>query len=605
MSEKSLVVAVVGAGPRGLSVVERLAANAGKLAAGRAVTVHLIDPHPAGAGRVWRTRQDRSLPLNTVAGQVTAFAGESAELDGAPQRPGPGLYEWARSLAASGTAGADAAEARSLTPDSYPTRALASRYYRWVFRRVAVHAAETVALRVHAARALSLDDGPDGTQEVVLDNGRRLTGLDAVVLAQGRVPVRPTAQEREHAAFAAEYGLVYLDPANPADVDLSTVAPGEPVILRGLGLNFFDYLTLLTTGRGGRFLRGENGRLGYRPSGREPRILCGARRGVPYGTGGENGNGAAGRHTPQVFTEELIARLRAQDDGERLDFRESLWPLIAREMEAAYYTALLPGGDRPERTPEFRDARGAVDTRANACADTRADTVGGPVRAALDVLHDLRDEVRLAVDHAGLGGESRRRDLDGWFTPLNSYLSLGPPARRTEELIALVHAGVVRIVGPAMQVAADREAGMFACESPRVTGSRETARVLIEGRLPGVDLRRTADPLLRHLLATGQCRPYELGPGRTGYVAGGLAVTRRPFHIVGGDGTPHPRRFAVGVPAESAHGVTAAAIRPAVASVTLTDTQAIARAVLAPTRRFPGEPDDQQGHRAEEARRAG
>ncbi|WP_407564790.1 FAD/NAD(P)-binding protein [Streptomyces sp. 184] len=600
MSEKSLVVGVVGAGPRGLSVVERLAANAGKLAAGRAVTVHLIDPQPAGAGGVWRTGQDRSLPLNTVAGQVTAFAGEGVELDGVPQLPGPGLYEWARSLAASGglgAAGADAAEARSLTPDSYPSRALASRYYRWVFRRVAVHAAETVALRVHAARAVSLDDGPDGTQELVLDNGRRLTGLDAVVLAQGRVPVRPTAQEREHAAFAAEYGLVYLDPANPADVDLSTVAPGEPVILRGLGLNFFDYMTLLTTGRGGRFHRDGSGRLGYRPSGREPRVLCGARRGVPYGTGGETGNGAAGRHMPQVFTEELIARLRAQDDGERLDFRESLWPLIAREMESAYYTALLPGRHRPERTAEFRDARGA--------AEARTDTVGGPVRAALDVLHDLRDEVRLAVDHAGLGGESRRRDLDRWFTPLNSYLSLGPPARRTEELIALVHAGVVRIVGPAMQVAADREAGMFACESPRVTGSRETARVLIEGRLPGVDLRRTADPLLRHLLATGQCRPYELGPGRTGYVAGGLAVTRRPFHVVGGDGAPHPRRFAVGVPTESAHGVTAAAIRPAVGSVTLTDTHAIARAVLAPTRRFPGGPDDQQGHRAEEAHRAG
>jgi hypothetical protein len=33
---------------------------------------------------------------------------------------------------------------------------------------------------------------------------------------------------------------------NPADVDLSVIAPGENVFLRGLGLNFFDYMALLT-----------------------------------------------------------------------------------------------------------------------------------------------------------------------------------------------------------------------------------------------------------------------------------------------------------------------------------------------------------------------
>lgn len=121
--------------------------------------------------------------------------------------------------------------------------------------------------------------------------------------------------------------------------------------------------------------------------------------------------------------------------------------------------------------------------------------------------------------------------------------------------------------------------------------------------MPGVDLRRTADPLLRHLLDTGQCRPYELGPGRTGYVAGGLAVTGRPFHVVDGDGAPHPRRFALGVPTESADGVTAAAIRPSVGSATLTDTDAIARAVLDPAGPPPRGGDDRSDRRAEEARR--
>ena len=64
-----------------------------------------------------------------------------------------------------------------------------------------------------------------------------------------------------------------MTPANPADVDLSHLEPGEPVLLRGLGLNFFDYMALLSVGRGGEFVT-EDGTLSYRPSGREPRMFA-------------------------------------------------------------------------------------------------------------------------------------------------------------------------------------------------------------------------------------------------------------------------------------------------------------------------------------------
>jgi hypothetical protein len=57
-------------------------------------------------------------------------------------------------------------------------------------------------------------------------------------------------------------------------------------------------------------------------------------------------------------------------------------------------------------------------------------------------------------------------------------------------------------------------------------------------------------------------------------------VTERPYHLIDAAGRAHPRRFAYGVPTESVHWVTAAGIRPGVNSVTLTDSDAIARAVL-------------------------
>ena len=156
--------------------------------------------------------------------------------------------------------------------------------------------------------------------------------------------------------------------------------------------------------------------------------------------------------------------------------------------------------------------------------------------------------------------------------------------RRVEELIALVEAGVVTVLGPGMQVHAGSDA--FHVHASAVQGSTVAVTTLVEARLPEVDIRHTTDPLLRHLTSTGRCRPYRLPDpgdptGRPAYQTGGLSVTASPYHLVGADGRPHARVFAYGVPTESVHWVTAAGARPGVNSVMLGDADAIARAVLA------------------------
>ncbi len=646
-----LEVCLVGAGPRGLSVLERLCAQERKSPRWDTVTVHVVDPGPPGSGRVWRPTQSRQLLMNTVASQVTVYTDASVRIDG-PLEEGPSLYEWARALESGTLEGApDAgvglgaevlAEARVLGPDTYPTRALYGSYLTWAFGRVVANAAAHVRVRTHALRAVALSDADGvraGRQSVVLEDGTRLGGLSAVVLAQGHVPVRPSRTERRLAAFADRHGLTYVAPANPADVDLSAVRPGESVLLRGLGLNFFDHMALFTRGRGGVFTR-TGGRLVYRPSGREPRLYAGSRRGVPYQARGENEKGAHGRHRPRLLTAEYVAALRAADRrSTAVDFAADLWPLISKEVCAVYYAALLarrgepaaaaeefterylhaepgPAEDllleeagitaaqrwdweriaRPYGTRAFPDLaafrtwlRGHLDEDLRLA---RQGNVSGPVKAALDVLRDLRNEVRLAVDHAGLSAASHRDDLERWYTPLNAYLSIGPPASRIEEMAALIDAGVLEVTGPGLRVGAeehDASGPCFVATSETIPGVRIRATVLIEARLPGTDLRRTADPLMSQLLRTGQCRPYRIpalhdeddGGGGGGYETGGLAVTERPYRLIDAHGVPHPRRFAYGVPTESVHWVTAAGIRPGVGSVTLEDSDAIAAAVLA------------------------
>ncbi|MFE8015938.1 FAD/NAD(P)-binding protein [Streptomyces antibioticus] len=641
MKSSTSSMAIVGAGPRGLSVLERLIAQERKSPSAGRITVHVVDPYPPGPGRVWRTDQSRELLMNTVASQVTVFADASVNLVG-PVEDGPSLYEWARDVA-SGTVPVPEealAEARRLGPDTYPTRAFYGHYLDRVFRTLVAQAPGHLEIRVHREYAVALDDesgAHGGLQTLLLADGTRLPGLDAVVLTQGHVPVRATAQEERLGAFAAEHGLVYLAPANPADTDHSRIGPGESVVLRGLGLNFFDHMALLTAGRGGSFER-VDGRLVYHPSGREPRILAGSRRGVPYHARGENEKGAYGRHRPRLLTVEKTDELRAlAADGEWIRFSTHLWPLIAAEVESVYYAALLAGRVDAAELTAFTDRYlKAADSAAGSVAESAADksrlldavgvpeaerwdwdriaepyrereftdaddfrtwllehlrqdvveaergNVSGPLKAALDVLRDLRNEIRLAVDHGGLEANSHRNELEHWYTPLNAFLSIGPPASRIEELIALVEAGTVEIVGPGMVVEAVTDGGAaFEVGSRRIPGPRHRAGALIEARLPEPDLRRTDDRLMRHLLTTGQYVPYRiLGECGSEYETGAVAVSGRPHHPVDAEGRAHPRRFVHGVPTESVHWVTAAGIRPGVGSVTVEDSDAIAAAVL-------------------------
>ncbi|MCQ4044510.1 FAD/NAD(P)-binding protein [Streptantibioticus rubrisoli] len=636
METGQLEICIVGAGPRGLSVLERLCACERKSPSADRVTVHLVDPDSPGPGRVWRTGQSGVLLMNTVASQVTVFTDDSVEIGG-PIEEGPSLYEWARSLAVHGAAGGCSAEtlaeARRLGPDSYPTRAFYGHYLEWCYRRIVAGAPDHLAIRPWRLRAVALwdgEEGPGGSQTVRLADGSRLTGLSAVVLAQGHVDVVPSAAEQRLGAFAGRHGLRYVPPANPADLDLSAVAPGETVLLRGLGLNFFDHMALFTIGRGGTFERVED-RLVYRPSGREPRMYAGSRRGVPYHARGENEKGPHGRYLPKLLTVGWIEARRARSSaGEPAVFRTELWPLIAKEVQSVYYAALLadcqPDADAADFTERYLAtadeaaeqalldavgipaadrwdwawiARPYGDRRFTGLADfqswlldhldrdvreARAGNVSGPLKAALDVLRDLRNEVRLAVDHGGLDGDSHRDDLDGWYTPLNAFLSIGPPVSRIEEMIALINAGVLTVIGPGLAVDTEEDgtqppAFVATCDIPGVT---VRASVLIEARLPEPDLRRTADPLLRQLMESGQCRPYRIRSAGGGeYETGGLAVSERPYHLIDAAGRRHPRRFAYGVPTESVHWVTAAGIRPGVGSVTLADSDAIARTVLA------------------------
>ncbi|GHF87033.1 FAD/NAD(P)-binding protein [Streptomyces griseosporeus] len=623
--KRPLSVGIVGVGPRGLTVLERLCANAAAEPAAGPVIVHAIDPAPHGAGRVWRTDQSPHLLMNTVAEQITVFTDASVSCAG-PVVPGPNLYEWATLVTVMDTVGRYPSdvlrEARDLGPNSYPTRALYGHYLRWAFQRTVETAPRHVSVRVHRDTAVELSDHGDH-QVLRLAGGDRLP-VDVVVLAQGHLPSLPAHPPR------TEGGARHVPPGNPADVDLDAIAPAEPIALRGLGLTFFDYLALFTTARGGVFEERPDGRLVYRASGREPRMYAGSRRGVPYQARGDNQKGMGQRHQPLLLTARTIRALRerARSRGD-VSFRRDVWPLVAREVEIVYYRSLLrgrgasaqtvadfvrayliaPAGsaaeelalsrhgvEEPDRwnwqaveTPYDEQAlRGPEEFRnwlvahlERDAAIARRGNVDDPLKSALDVLRDLRNEIRQIVDHAGITGRSYRDELTGWYSPFNAGVSIGPPRRRIAEMAALIRAGVLEPVGPGMRVTPVTGPGGFLVTSSVVPGPPVTVTTLVEARIQTPDVRATADPLTRRLLRTGQATAYRIpDPDGGHHETGALAVTERPSRLLDAHGRVHPRRFALGVPTEGVHWATAAGVRPGVDSVTLGDADAIARAVL-------------------------
>ncbi|MET8709374.1 FAD/NAD(P)-binding protein [Streptomyces californicus] len=592
---------VIGGGPRGTGVIERIAANAGELYGDTPLDLHVVDPHPPGGGRIWRPDQSPLLWMNSMAEDVTMFTDETVELAG-PVVAGPALDAWADDVRA-GRVTPDAdpavlAEIHGLTGSDFPTRRLQSAYLRWTYERARAALPPGVTVHEHRTTALAVTGPRGGRQRVRLQDRPEPLLADLVVLTVGHLDAEEEPEQAGLGDFARRHGLVHLPPDFTADSDLGALRPGEPVIVRGFGLAFVDLMVLLTEGRGGRHEDGV-----YLPSGREPVLYVGSRRGVPYhakiGYAWTGERPPLPRHLGPDWTE---AALRSAGP---LDFRRDVWPAVVKELGHAHYHRLFTA--HPERTAlaheVFAGKYAAADPGSPELAALVAEAVPDPAdRLDLDALDRPLDGVRhpspdalqealrayitddLARRHDPGHSEDlavflgllsayaqlvRLGDIGGWWHGFFSYLASGPPGPRLHQLLALSRAGVVRFLGADLTVEADEERGLFRARSATVPGAVTEARALVEARLPDPSLRHTASPLLRAL--------RDEGAAVTG--SGLLSVDPADSRVLDRTGRPHPRRFALG-PFTTARN-SGAFTRPRTGGPAFRQNDAAARAALA------------------------
>lgn len=574
------------------------------------VSVHVVEPGTPGGGMFSMDHPDY-LVLNTPCGQHSMYPFPDALEEG---RLGMGFYEWA---AQRGYRWQDwrcqpAEEGEALTPYDFLPRRVMGEYLEWFYEVLCAEAPAHVTITHHRTAAIDIEPVGESRERVYLADGTDLV-VDHVVLTTGHMSPDPNP---------GEMGALETH-AYPIEPYMAASGPHQKVAIEGMGLVALDVLTALTIGLGGHYTEAQGGRLTYHPSGREPQLYLFSRSGYPYCAKSFGAADPMGDYRPAICTVEAVAELkRPGPDGRKrqIDARGELLPLVFAEMELHYYTraAHIAGGpdeaaavreslveawyageweaERVAMTERYgrfdasehffvgkgRHYTDAADYQAQVYAEVAYDldealVAGGasPVKAALETLRALRDTLRFAIEFKGLTLASHVDFLANMQSRF-ARLVAGPPAFRSQQLMALVDAGLLHLpFGPSPRVEPLAD-GRFKVSSTKLEHPFEmVVDRLVRGHLDQPSVGRSTSPLVVNLAHRGRVRPLDFD----GTPVGSIDINEE-FHPLDRHGRPQRRLWVFGVISEGARYFTLYIPSPKSRVRAFVDAEVCARAIL-------------------------
>jgi uncharacterized NAD(P)/FAD-binding protein YdhS len=554
--------AIIGLGSWGLSVLERTVSHARTSSA--SVTVHVVEPGTPGGG-VYSQNQPDYLVLNNACGQLSLYAPPEPE---SPEPPyAVGLLDWARARGYSwhGYECTTAPGGRPLEHTDYLPRRVMGEYLRWFYDALIADAPANLDIVQHANAAVDILPEAAGKERVYLDDGSSLL-VDHVILTSGHT--WNDEPEGSGVEYRRPYPVEYFNKITP---------PGAPVAVAGMGLVGFDMLAALTIGRGGEFDE-VGARMRYRRSGREPTIYYYSRSGMPCCAKSATGVDSTGTYEPVVCTAEMFETLSGRTRGRgrrRVDFRQDLLPLLFSEMKARYHSqsalkqdgeaasaevarklrAAWAGGYYDKAVAALEESYGRFEPGDHLFAGMGRSYVssreyesfvydlieqdldealmpgGSPVKAAQEVMRILRDQLRGVIEFGGLTLDSYG-DFQSNIRGRINRLEAGPPPLRSQQMLALLDAGVVRIpFGPAPRLSTGAD-GRVAVHSTQLEQPHAaTVTAVVRGHLDLPSLQRSASPLLKRLYSKGRLTQLHYGETPVGSVA--ISEDFHPYDMEG------------------------------------------------------------------------
>ncbi|WP_375642592.1 MULTISPECIES: hypothetical protein [unclassified Bartonella] len=197
-----------------------------------------------------------------------------------------------------------------------------------------------------------------------------------------------------------------------------------------------------------------------------------------------------------------------------------------------------------------------------------AGNVDGPVKAATDVLRDVRDILRSAIDFCGLTSSSHKYFIE-YFNPNFNRISVGPPMQRNQELKALMEAGIVTLAGsPSPKLVLNASTSRFEIQSVfQDENSSVDGDVLIKAKIDSFSPLRDESPFIQNLAGQGIIRPFT----NQGYHPSGIDIDHRQ-HPIDTKGQIQNTLWVVGNPVEGPNFYTYILPRTLVNSRALRDT---------------------------------
>ncbi|MDT2668428.1 FAD/NAD(P)-binding protein [Enterococcus dongliensis] len=565
-------IAIVGAGPYGLIALDRLI----KQAPYEKIELLVFDPAGPG-GEVWRKEQSDQVIMNTVMQHVTLFSEEE----------GPSLAEWSQTEAvkflSTFAEGDSFLSETKLGGNDYCQRRYYGVYQYWFFKQLTEQLPTNITVSLIKEAVIDLTV----TKECILIQASDIHQVTDVILATGHSP-NYFIEGKNNEDYAKKHGLFYQGPGNPSDAPLEKILATDTVIIRGVGLSFFDYLALFVDKWGGRFSE-ENNHLNYLPSGNEQTLIVGSGRGLPYHTRPKNQKRPSEDAQPQILTNEFMNQFNGS--------AQELFDLLRKEAELVYYQKKLadtkinmpqfladyrigereiildkyqiPVEDRldwsvlfdpakkiaPQNFPEFVQWYLKKDIEAAALGNKT-----GAIASAIDTYKEIQAPLHAMLDQEKFTPKEYLEDFFGTFKRNYNFLTVGAPIIRQKQLLALIEAGVVKFLAPEMMV--ERIDGQFLAYSKKNTSRSFFSKNLIEARLSATGLEHTKNPLLIRMREKGYIVPHYLIIEGKKQLTGAIRVNRKTHQLIAQDGQILPHIYCYGLPLEGLDWLNATSPRP-------------------------------------------
>lgn len=446
-------IAIIGFGARGLSVFERFISKILARNITTKVDIYIFDPSSLGSGCHKITESSRLL-ANTVASQMSIFADETICKNEFFIK-GPNFYDF---LLMKGY---------KAQKNGYYARTLLGEYLEYSFSFIKEFCPNNVTLHIIKEKAISVSKQ---NNNFVITSTNNKIKVNALFITTGHP--EQVSNSNEISAY-------------PTDIATANLSHKDTVAIKGLGLSAIDLITLLTSGYGGHY-ENVNDELVYFPSGKEPKILAFSRSNLPLMARAITQKEVREQYQPLFFTAKKIKKLL--QNNSKLNFEKEILPLITKEMEYVYsytyiathqsiedsfifknqyillkdhrklidkyipkksqfdFQKLIDPIGKSKNTDEFRNK--IIKYLEQDIKEASLGNLTSPIKAACDVLRDVRDVLRLCIDFGALSEESYKFFMR-FFVPLNNRLCVGPPLIKIKELLALIKAGTVEILSSA------------------------------------------------------------------------------------------------------------------------------------------------------------